>query len=85
MYEINYHTGAGNQMGIKTLAEAEAIADKGAAYTQSNITIEQSTDSGERKVVGIRVWYGTTEGIEDASDPIEFGDYGFYGDWYWYN
>ena len=40
MYHINFHTGAGNLDGIKTVDEAKRLADEGAQYTQAPITIE---------------------------------------------
>lgn len=78
-YTINYHTGAGNEViESDDLAEVMAEADKGAAYTQESITIED--ESG--KEVARRPWSPVLEGLEDCSDPIQFGDFGYYGDWY---
>jgi len=78
MYNVNFNTGAGNKNEIETLQKAMEAADKGASYTQENITIENTT-TGE--TIAMRKWYGCTEGIEDIDNPIQFGDFGFYGDW----
>jgi hypothetical protein len=78
MYTINYHTGAGNLEIDSDLQDAMSVADEGATYTQQPITIEDE-DGNE---VARREWYGVTTGIEDQQNPIQFGTYGFYADWY---
>lgn len=77
MYRIEYHTGAGNIVRIRTLERAKELADEGAEYTQKSISIYDDDDNE----VARRSWYGCTSGIEDCEDPIQFGDYGFYDDW----
>ena len=77
MYYINYNTGAGNETA-ESLSEAKRLADEGAAYTQRNITIY---DDDGNEVAG-RIWYGCMTDVELCEDPITFGDFGFYGDWY---
>jgi hypothetical protein len=77
MYTILYHTGAGDIDGIEEIEEAMSKADKGVAYTQAPITIED-TDGNE---VARREWFGLLSGIQEYQDPISFGDFGFYGDW----
>ncbi len=75
---VNYHTGAGNfEVDGNDLDSAKAQADAGAAYTQSPISIEDD----EGYPLAIRAWCGTLEGIEDAVNPIQFGDFGYYADW----
>ena len=78
-YYINYHTGAGNEWIEGTLEEAMAAADRGAAYTQENITVEDES----RSVVASRNWYGVDYASADVAEenPIRFGDYGYYADW----
>jgi hypothetical protein len=78
MYVINYHTGAGNKEVNGDLQAAMAEADAGATYTQQPITIEDE-DGTE---IARRPWYGVTTGIEDCENPIQFGTFGFYADWY---
>lgn len=76
-YKINYNTGAGDEQDFPSIGEAQAAADEGAAYTQQPIVIEDE-DGNE---VARRAWWGVLDGIEDASDPIQFGTSGYYGDW----
>ena len=78
-YRVNYHTGAGNiTIDTDDLDEVERQADEGAEYTQQPITIEDTTG----KVIARRPWYGALDGLEDCSNPIQIGDYGYYDDWY---
>ena len=77
MFNINYHTGVGNQYGIATLEEAMTIADEGACYTQENITIER-----DGKVVATRAWVSLDPNEdEDIQSIISFGSYGHYSEW----
>lgn len=80
-YHICYHTGVGDDVA-DTLEKAMKIADEGAAYTQRDITIED--DDGN--MVARRSWWGVEydETNEDmcCEDPICFGSFGYYGDWY---
>lgn len=77
MYYVDYHTGAGNEYA-KTLEEAMSIADKGAEYTQQDISIIDENGTA----VAERTWEPLPydEDFEDAA-PILFGEYGFYRDW----
>ncbi len=77
-YKINYHTGAGDAEFTGDIWGAMAEADSGAAYTQQPITIEDE-DGNE---VARRPWCGVLTGIEDCQNPIQFGDFGYYADWY---
>lgn len=78
MYYIDYHTGAGNEYA-KTLEEAMSIADKGAEYTQQDISIID--ENGIR--VAHRCWVGVAYDDDEyyCEHPIQFGTYGFYDDW----
>jgi hypothetical protein len=75
-YYINFGTGAGNRYA-DSLEEAMEVADESASYTQRSITILDSDDN----VVAVRGWCGCRDGIEEELDPIDFGDFGYYGDW----
>lgn len=80
LFYIRYHTGAGDDIA-NTLEEAMKIADKGAAYTQQPITIED--DEGSE--IARRAWWGVEydETNDDmyCKDPICFGSFGYYSDW----
>jgi hypothetical protein len=75
-YFINHNTGAGNEYISGTLQEAKEAADAGIRYTQKDVVIE---NDGEE--VARRVWTGGLEDIELFSNPIQFGDFGYYADW----
>lgn len=77
-YYICYHTGAGDDVA-PTVKAAMRIADKGAAYTQHDITIEDVNGN----VLYTRRWWGTEydEDEDCCENPILFGDFGFYSDW----
>ena len=77
-YHIHYNTGAGDFTVSGTLEQAMQQADAGAAYTQQDITISDNHGN----IIARRPWYGTLTGIDDQSDPIQFGDFGFFADWY---
>lgn len=53
-YRIKYHTGAGDFEFSGTLAQAQAEADDGAAYTQESITIHDA-ETGEE--ISRRNWF----------------------------
>lgn len=78
-YYIDYNTGTGNEWVEGTLDEAKKTADEGAAYTGCGITI---TDEDGNNVAG-RKWWGVEYDSDEHedSDPIQFGQAGFYGDW----
>ena len=78
-YYIDYGTGAGNEWVSGSLAEAKAVADDGARYTQRDICIE----SDENTVVSTRQWVGRSYEPESDpdTDPIHVGKFGYYGDW----
>ncbi len=79
-YFINYHTGAGNEHA-QTLEEAMKKADKGAAYTQQDITIEDNNNT----VILRRRWCGIAYNPETADDSIQdiiqFGKFGYFAAW----
>ena len=78
MYYINYCTGAGNERA-DTLEEAKRIADNGAAYTQQPIIIE---DEDGREITRRPWWNVAYNGHAlPETNPICYGDYGYYGDW----
>ncbi len=76
-YSINYNTGAGNEDDIETIDEAQAIADQGAAYTQQDIDLIDDATSETLT----RKWCGCLDGLDECDDPIQFGSFGYYGDW----
>jgi len=76
-YYINYGTYAGNEWVYGTLEKALEIADFNVTYTQESISI---TDKNN-EIVAERPWNETIEYIENESNPIKFGNYGYYGDW----
>lgn len=78
-FRIDYNTGAGNIEMVGDLEEAQAAADEGAAYTGQPIIIYDANGNE----VSRREWYGVKYNPDeaDATDPIEFGDYGYYADW----
>lgn len=77
-YTINYNTGAGNEtIEAEDLEAVKSQADEGASYTQQSITIEDENG----KEVARRDWNGVEFEEGDCDDPIQFGTFGFYGDW----
>ena len=81
-YFINYHTGAGDEWFEGTLDEAKIKADAEAAFTQQNITIEDE----DGNTISTRPWCGVSYDEDDldmwCEDPIVFGTFGFYSDWW---
>jgi hypothetical protein len=76
-YTISYNTGAGDESDIDTLDEAMTTADEGARYTQQDIDIVDDV-TGETLT---RKWCGCLDGLDESSDPIQFGSFGYYADW----
>ena len=78
MYNINYHTGAGDESGFETIDDAKVAAVEGATYTQQDITIEN--ENGDE--VARLPWCGV-EADEDEDDEVEvsFGSFGYYAQW----
>jgi len=76
-YYIDYCTGAGNEYVNGNLDEAKEAADNGAAYTQQPIVIKDEAGNEVTR----RPWWGCLSGIEEEENVIQFGDFGFYGDW----
>lgn len=76
-YYVNYGTGAGNEDVEGTLEDAMKIAEEGLAYTQQSVSIEDE----EGKVVARLPWYGVAPEENDVV-TCQFGDFGFYGEWY---
>lgn len=79
MLYINYGTGAGNEYVEGTLEDAKKTAEEGLSYTQEDVKIQ--TEDGE--VVAVLKWYGVKP-EEDDIVTAQFGEYGFYGDWWEY-
>ena len=59
-----------------TLEEAEQKADKCLSYTQRSMALMENGS-----VVARRPWYPTLEDIEDCENPVQYGSFGYYGDW----
>lgn len=78
-YYINYGTGAGNEYVEGPLEDAKKTAEEGLSYTQEDVKIQ--TEDGE--VVAVLKWYGVKP-EEDDIVTAQFGEYGFYGDWWEY-
>lgn len=76
-YYVNYGTGAGNEYVEGTLEEAMKVAEDGLAYTQQSVSIEDE----DGKAVAQLPWYGVAP-EEDDVVTCQFGDFGFYGEWY---
>lgn len=80
-YWIRYGTGAGDEEIVGTLDDAKRAADDGAAYTQTDIVIED--DDGNE--ITRRRWYGVelTEDdmTADEDEYIIFGSFGFFAPW----
>lgn len=72
---VNFGTGAGNEYA-ETLEEAKQIAEENATYTQASITIEDENYNEIAKLP----WWGVYPG-EDDEVTIDFGEFGFYGEW----
>lgn len=62
-----------------SIKEAKKEADSWSSYNSENLEILTK----ENEVVAIRRWQGSLDAIEDAIDPIQFGDYGYLRDWEW--
>lgn len=75
-YTINAHNGFIEEIEVATLREAKEYADKVAAYTQENLSIDV-----DGKPVAIRRWWGVAPDEEAGGDIISFGDFGFYSEW----
>lgn len=80
-YNINYHTGAGDETIAGTLESAMSAADNGAAYTQQDITIsdERGQEVARRRWWGVE--YDPDESDESWDDIISFGAFGYFGAW----
>ena len=81
-YNIDYGCGNYDDSGYESIEAAMEAADEAASYTQRDITIED--ENGD--IVAVRIWWGVAYDEEDegcyCEDPICFGDFGFYSDWY---
>ncbi len=74
-----YKLVSGNwEMQAKThsLETAMLLAEAKIGYNQHDMKIIEND-----KQIAVRRWYGCLNGIEDCENPIQFGNYGFYGDW----
>lgn len=77
---VNFGTGAGNEFA-ETLEEAKEIAEENATYTQASITIEiPNNNEEENEVVAKLPWWSVHPGDDDVV-TVDFGDFGFYGEW----
>lgn len=65
----------GDYEAYGTIEDAQRRADELATYCQRDMDIYAPDGVYSRR------WWGTTEGIEDCEDPIQFGSFGYYGDW----
>ncbi|MFA5559213.1 MAG: hypothetical protein WDA59_07160 [Methanofastidiosum sp.] len=80
-YLVNFGTGAGNEYA-DTIEEAKRIAVEQASYTQASIKIElvNEDDEEENEVIARLPWWGVQPG-EDDEVIVDFGEFGFYGEW----
>lgn len=76
-FVIDYNTGVKHTIKAYDLDEAKEQAQEQLSYTQESVNIYQN---GE--LVATLPWYGVTP-EEDAVVTEQFGDYGFYGEWYY--
>lgn len=67
--------GGGEYIVFNSLDDAQDYADERACYCQRDINIYS------KKHTYIRRWWGTIGGVEECTNPIQFGNFGFYGDW----
>lgn len=72
---VNFGTGAGNEWA-ETLEEAKQIAEENATYTQASIIIEDKNYNEIAKLP----WWSVQPG-EDDEVTVDFGNFGFYGEW----
>jgi hypothetical protein len=81
LYFVKFNTGAGDFEFTGTLETVMLEADKGVAYTQRDVSIENENG----KLVAFRRWWGIAfnpdETEEEESEIIEFGSFGYYGAW----
>ena len=80
-YFIDYGTGAGNEYVTGELKAAKKVADEGACYTQTSISIYSVDDEGNhsKNPVASRTWYSVPfdpDLYEDGEDAyiIKFGN-----------
>jgi hypothetical protein len=57
--------------------DAKKQADDSISYNQESMTI----CSGDGETLCIRRWNSCKEGIEDCENPVDYGSFGYYGDW----
>ena len=77
LYMVKCGNGWKMQIEAETLSEVKNKATEVVTYTQQDFWIEK--DGAE---ILRRKWYGSLDGIRDFTDPIQFGSFGFYGDWF---
>lgn len=75
-YIIDYGT-TFKKVKSEDIDELKKIADENTAYNQEDICIKNEED----EIIARRKWYSTKDGIEEEVNPIDYGDFGFYGDW----
>lgn len=78
-YLVSYGTGAGDEYA-PTIEDAKDLADRHAAYTQTEICI---VDVATGEMVAIRGWYRVEvdPDTEDEYACISFGRLGHFGEW----
>ena len=86
-YYVSGGTGAGDFIA-NTIDEAKQLADERIAYTQIDISIFEIEDGETYPKEDIepcykRIWWGVPfdSSVADDVDIIDFGDFGYYGDW----
>lgn len=60
-----------------TLDYALKVADRNCECSQDDIVLLNSN----LKPVAVRRWFGCRDGIEECSNPIDYGTQGYYSDW----
>ena len=86
-YIVDFGTGVGNS-SADSLDDAKVIAERDATYTQSSIYIidrnklpdDYDSDDYDKATVSQLPWCGV-QPEEDDEVLVDFGDYGFYGEW----
>ena len=61
----------------KDIDEAMAMADGEISYNQCSMSIMD--EDGE--CLASRKWWGCLDGLEECENPVQYGEFGYYGDW----
>lgn len=75
-YYVDFGTGAGNEWVEGMLEDAKRVAEKGTAYTQMDVKIEDENGAEVARLP----WWGVSAG-EDDIVVVDYGAFGFYGEW----